>query len=104
MKVLERATMPDGTKIQIEDWSDDYSFHNFADLVAAYPIARNSIRKRKFRATCQFENASQASEAFYAIKSGEKTLDDFPFVALSSGNYIPFRQYIPLVERYFEGW
>ena len=104
MKVLERATMPDGTKIQIEDWSEDYSFHSFADLVAAYPVARNSIGKRRFRATCQFESDLQASEAFYAIKSGEKSLDDFQFVAQSSGNYIPFRQYVPLAERYFEGW
>lgn len=100
MKVLKRATMPDGTKIQIEDWSDDYSFHGFADLIAAYPVARNSIKKRTFRANCQFENASKATEAFIALTSGEKQLDDFQFLA----NDIPFRQYVPLVERYFEGW
>ena len=104
MKVLERAVIPDGTKIQIEDWSGDYSFHRFADFVAAYPVARGSIKGSTFRAYCQFENAQKASEAFLALKSGEKQLDDFPFLAKSSGNDIPFRQYVPLVERYFEGW
>ena len=28
MKILEKATTPDGIDIQIEDWSDTYSFMN----------------------------------------------------------------------------
>lgn len=26
MQIMERGIMPDGTKIQIEDWSNDYDF------------------------------------------------------------------------------
>ena len=104
MEVLEKRTTPGGTKIQIENWCDDYSFHRFADLIAAYPICKNSVIKRRFRAECQFENASKASEAFYALVSGKKTLDDFPFTAKMKGNDVPFRQYVPLQELYPRGW
>lgn len=104
MTILEKRTTPDGVKIQIEDWCEDYSFHRFADLVAAYPICQNSVIKRRFRAECQFENASKASEAFYSLVSGEKTLDDFPFTAKMKGNDVSFRQYIPLQELYPRGW
>ena len=104
MEVLEKRTTPDGTKIQIENWCDDYSFHRFADLIAAYPICKNSEIKRRFRAECQFENASKASEAFYALVSGKKTLDDFPFTAKMKGNNVPFIQYVPLQELYPRGW
>lgn len=104
MTVLEKRTTPDGVKIQIEDWCEDYSFHRFADLIAAYPICKNSVVKRRFRAECQFENASKASEAFSLLASGEKTLDDFPFTAKMKGNDVPFREYIPFEQLYSRGW
>ncbi|MEC0237772.1 hypothetical protein P4H71_25990 [Paenibacillus kribbensis] len=40
MKVLKTGAMPDGTKIQIEDWSGDYSFHGFGDVIACYAISK----------------------------------------------------------------
>lgn len=101
MKVLEKATIKTGEKIQIEDWSDDYTFHRFADLLVAFPKTRTG---RLFRAELQFENATKAREAFYALTNGEKSLDDFPFTAKSSGKDVPFRQYVPLVERYSVTW
>ena len=43
MKVIERTTMPDGTKIQLEDWSDKNT-KEFPDLyglqIGAYPIRK----------------------------------------------------------------
>ena len=45
MKVIERTTMPDGTEILLEDWSDKNT-EQFPDLygltIAAYPIAKNT--------------------------------------------------------------
>ena len=97
MKVLERSTTPDGIKIQIEDWSDDYSFHRFADTVAAYPIFRDE--KREYRASERFENASAASEAFYSLQNGTKTLDDYGFTSMSKGKRIPYKEYIPFFKK-----
>ena len=39
MKILEKATTPDGIDIQIEDWSDTYSFMNILSI-GVYPIAK----------------------------------------------------------------
>lgn len=45
MKVIERATMPDGAEIYLEDWSDKNT-EQFPDLygltIVAYPIAKNT--------------------------------------------------------------
>lgn len=45
MKVIERATMPNGTEIQLEDWSDKNA-EKFPELyglmIGAYPIAKNT--------------------------------------------------------------
>ena len=41
MKILEKATTPDGIDIQIEDWSDTYSFMNILSI-GVYPIAKQS--------------------------------------------------------------
>lgn len=45
MKVIDRAVMPDGTKIQLEDWHDENT-KEYPDLhgytIGAYPIAKNT--------------------------------------------------------------
>ena len=45
MKIIERATIPDGTEILLEDWSDKNT-EQFPDLygltIGAYPIAKNT--------------------------------------------------------------
>jgi len=45
MKIIEYATMPDGTEIQLEDWADKNT-EQFPDLyglmIGAYPIAKNT--------------------------------------------------------------
>lgn len=40
MKVLETGAMPDGTKIQIEDWHENYKFLAPASTLGAYPISK----------------------------------------------------------------
>lgn len=84
MKVLERSTMPCGTKIQIEDWSDDYSFMGEATTIGAYPKSKISKRgqhspklNRTFRASFNLWSAKEAMKAFKALENGDKNLSDF---------------------------
>lgn len=90
MKVIERATMPDGTEIQLEDWSDKNT-KGFPDLyglmIGAYPIAKNtgkygwiqsgepyriSISENKYT-SCSNDDVRAD---FEALKNGTKTLED----------------------------
>lgn len=60
MKVLQRGQMPDGTEVQIEEWSEDYLFYAYGSLVAAYPKNRYG---EKVRANKTFESAEEAAKA-----------------------------------------
>ena len=89
MKVLQRGQMPDGTEIQIEEWSENYSFYAYGSMVAAYPQNRYG---EKVRANKTFESAEEAEEAFNALKNGDKTLADFNFTAKESGRDILYQE------------
>lgn len=72
MKVLERATMPDGTEIQLEEWKNKL-------YIGAYPLARRSGKYilmqegEKFRLTiCSKKPFSD----FKALQEGNKILED----------------------------
>lgn len=90
MKIIERAIMPDGTNILLEDWSDKNT-EQFPDLygltIAAYPIAKNtgkygwirsgeefccSISQNKYT---DYSNDDVRAD-FEALKNGTKTLED----------------------------
>ena len=90
IKIIEKATMPDGTKIQLEDWSDKNTAE-YPDLrgmaIAAYPIKRNRGRydwgdpSQPFRLHIEqnkYQNYSNddVTSDFEALKSGKKTLED----------------------------
>ena len=89
MKVLQRGQMPDGTEIQIEEWSENYSFYAYGSMVAAYPKNRYG---EKVRANKTFESAEEAEMAFNALKNGDKTLADFNFTAKESGRDILYQE------------
>ena len=91
MQILDRSIMPNGTAIQLEDWSE----HNTAEYpslyglqIGAYPIAKNSDdryhltqRGRPFRLTIAHNEykgyTNEMIRADYeALKAGEKTLED----------------------------
>ena len=90
MKVIERATMSDGTEILLEYWSM-HNIEQFPDLygltIGAYPIAKNTgkygwIRGgEKFRISISqnkytgYSNDDVRSD-FEALKNGEKKLED----------------------------
>ena len=90
MKIIERAIMPDGTKIFLEDWSDKNT-EQFPDLygltIGAYPIAKNTgkygwirsgepfcihISQNKYTGYCNDDVRAD----FEALKNGTKSLED----------------------------
>lgn len=90
MKVLEKAIMPNGIEIQLEDWSE----HNSEDYpnlygftIGAYPEAQRTGLYRfvqggqKFRLSISNNNYmgytnDQVRADYEALKSGEKKLED----------------------------
>ena len=87
MKVIERAIMPDGTKIQIEDWKEDYSCFNTLSI-AAYPIMQRLPQSKKlyfqesgkpFRVDINrgWENDEEVKKAFENLKNGTNEIKDF---------------------------
>lgn len=90
MKIIERATMPNGTEIQLEDWSENNT-EQFPDLygltIGVYPIAKNTgkygwIRSgESFRihiSQNKYQNYSNddVRADFEALKNGTKSLED----------------------------
>lgn len=90
MKVLEKSFTQDGVKIQIEDWSEDYSFYPYASHIAAYPKTEAGY---SYRASYLFESSQEAVEVFEKLKLGTASLDDFSFTSKKAGFDIPFRQF-----------
>ena len=90
MKIIEYATMPDGTDIYLEDWSEKNT-ERFPDLygltIAAYPIAKNTGKYRLVRSGETFRisisqnkytgcSNDNVQADFEALKNGTKTLED----------------------------
>ena len=86
MQIIKRATMPDGTKIQIESWSDNYKFYFDESHIAAYPKAkRTQIRcqnlkypeeGKEFRLSFYLGSKEKAESEFEALRLGNKSLLD----------------------------
>lgn len=90
MEIIERAVMPNGTEIQLEDWSSQNTleYPNLYGLaIGAYPIAKNTGKGRwvesgkRFRLTISYNNHSGYSNDdvkadFTALKNGKKHLED----------------------------
>ena len=90
MKVIDRAVMPNGTKIQLEDWSE-YNSAEYPTLygyeIGAYPEAQRTSKGHMIHGGERFRlSISQNLYAGYtdemvlkdyeALKSGEKSLED----------------------------
>ncbi len=72
MEVLERAKMKDGTRIQIENWKNDYDFIKTLNI-AVYPIAqRGSEANKTFRLELEnFKNDAEVKEVFSKLEKGK---------------------------------
>lgn len=86
MEIIERAIMPNGTEIQLEDWSED--FPGVCELtIGAYPIAKNTGKYKLIRGGETFRIAISQNKYqnytnddiwadFEALKNGKKSLED----------------------------
>ena len=80
---IETATMPDGTEIQIEDWSVISCFSPNSAL-AAYAISKISQPgpfapkgNERYRFAFHFESEKEAKAAFDKLKSGKAELSEY---------------------------
>lgn len=90
MKVLERATMPNGVKIQLEDWSENNTKEHptlFGLTIGAYPTAKREFRHTWGRPPAEFRltiamsshwgySDENVRSDYEALKNGAKTLED----------------------------
>ena len=83
MKVLQTGIMTDGTKIQIEEWKENYSFMSYASTIASYPKSKVSHEgsyspkgNKEYRFSFNFESEEQTKEMFNSLLSGNKQLKD----------------------------
>ena len=110
MEIIERAIMPNGTEIQLEDWSED--FPGVCGLtIGAYPIAKNTGKYgwvqggRIFRLSIpqnKYVNYSNddVRTDFEALKNGTKSLKD---LAAHFGNGNKDMWYLGMDVEY-KGW
>lgn len=84
MKILSKGIMPNGTKIQIEEWSESYKCIPYGSVIASYP--KSKVTKsgafapklnQTYRFSFNFNSESEAKEAFKELLSGSKKLCDF---------------------------
>lgn len=82
MKVIKKSQMPDGTKIQIEEWKDNYT-HNNTLTIGTYPIAKNTstsgyIEKNKtFRLELSnLKDDEQVESVFNQLEKGSISLEE----------------------------
>ena len=82
MKILKRGQMPDGTKIQIEDWKENYSFKNVY-TIGTYPLAVNTSKNSLIRAgetfrleLDGFKTNEEVEDIFTKLEKGKIELKD----------------------------
>ena len=83
MQILKKRITPDKTKIQLENWNDDYNFMEYGCSIGAYPISKMSgnsqfdpERGQPFRLHYEFETHMEAMSIFNKLVTGDKTLKD----------------------------
>ena len=81
-KIIEKGVMPDGTEIQIEDWSEVYPGTYYAWMIGAYPIAKHSSdrpfgpRKGKiFRCGLEFSTEGEARCVYNRLMNGGRLME-----------------------------
>lgn len=94
MQIVKKGIVPDsrykrngGMRVQIEDWSEDYSHCKPADMLAAYPLAKHSRpaiwtayypeEHHTFRLELKFDSKEAAERAFDDLVNGRTALLDY---------------------------
>lgn len=89
MKIIKKSTMPDGTakrhatKIQIEDWTQDYPGIYKCYSIAAYPVSKENSeygfirRNHTFRLGLErFSSNEEVFNVFDRLENGTLALED----------------------------
>lgn len=83
MKVLEKGIMPNGTVIQIEEWSENYSFMPYGRTIASYPKSKASHdgtyspkANERYRFEFDFKSHEEAKEVYNKLLNGIIQLSD----------------------------
>lgn len=88
MKIIEKTTMPNGTKIQLEDWTEDNTPEypdTYGFTIGAYPTARNNYRFTRRNETFRLDISANkyrnytnedVKADFESLKNGTKQLND----------------------------
>lgn len=84
MKILQKDKMPNGTAIQLEDWSEDYLFMDYASTIGVYPISKYNSQKqfgpkqgKPFRIDLDFNSQEEAGKAYTDLIEGKTNLLDY---------------------------
>ena len=84
MTVIKRSVMPGGTKIQIEDWSEDYDFIPPSSTFVAYAVSKWTVGSsfgpragKIYRFQFNFADKTETERVFADLASGIKSLADF---------------------------
>lgn len=88
MKVIKKAQMPDGTKIQIENWMEDYPSVYTTYTIATYPILKQHPPKKhswlfrkheciRYELMRNWNSNAEVEAAFDGLCSGTYSLKDF---------------------------
>lgn len=85
LKIIDKTILPDGTEVQLEDWSaDNATGYHIGCSIGAFPIAQNTIRgyctkNKPFRVTV-YNHKGYTDDMlkidYEALKNGTKTLTD----------------------------
>ena len=92
MKILRKATTPDGIEIQLEDWSEDYSCFAYGSLIAAYPKPHLRIRSE-----LDLDSHTKALLTFEKLVAGTARVIDLDFTFMKNSRREPIK---PLLEKY----
>ena len=84
MQVIKEGKMPNGTEIQIEDWSENYNSMPPSSTIVAYAVSKTTKEGafspkagEVYRFSFNFDNENDAAEAFVALVNGRKDLADY---------------------------
>lgn len=76
-KIIEKGVMPDGTEIQLEDWSEVYPGTVYAWMIGAYPVAKRGSERyfgprkgKPFRCGLIFPDEQKVRGAFHSLMHG----------------------------------
>ena len=82
MEIIKKAVMPDGTRIQLEDWRANYPSIDKNYTIGAYPICQNAVgywiqSGEEFRLDIsRFSADDDVKQIFEDLTSGKITLSD----------------------------